>query len=181
MKETRSMKCAVIAAAVLLIASAAARADGLTAGDYKYLQSVHGLTQQSAVIAELTPNEQQALHSAVDDLKTYPEGRDRQVRRYLALVYPRECKRWAEQHPGEACSPAADPAAQPGKAISDRICASCHLFGTETAASFRKMAAAKTWDPHKVQHALRHSPSMVPVKLTDEQLQALAAYINSLK
>ena len=54
------MKLAAIVAAVLLIASGVAKADGLTADDYKYLQSAHGLTQQSAVIAELTPNEQQA-------------------------------------------------------------------------------------------------------------------------
>jgi hypothetical protein len=175
------MKIATIIAGALLGLANAALAQGLTADDFKYLQATHGLTQQSAVIAELTPNEQNALHSAIDDLKTYPEGRDRQVRRYLALVYPRECKRWKEKHSGEECSPAADPAAQPGKAISDRICASCHLFGTESAASFRKMAGAKTWDPHKVQHALRHSPSMVPIKLTEQQLEALAAYINSLK
>src|SRR6185312_11601280 len=164
------MKLALAAAILLggiVATQAQAQAQGLTAADLDYLRTTHDLTAQSPVIAELTANEQQALHSAIDDLKTYPEGRDRQVRRYLALVYPRECKRWAEQHPGEACSPAADPAAQPGKAISDRICASCHLFGTETAASFRKMAAAKTWDPHKVQHALRHSPTMVPIKLTD--------------
>lgn len=96
------MKLAAIAVALLLIAPGVAKADALTADDYKYLQSVHGLTQQSAVVAELTPNEQQALHSAIDDLKTYPEGRDRQVRRYLALVYSRECKRWVEKHQGEA-------------------------------------------------------------------------------
>jgi hypothetical protein len=172
----------VIAAAAIVVAgSGAALADGLTPDDYKYLQATHGLTQQSAAIAELTPNEQNALHSAIDDLKTYPEGRDRQVRRYLALVYPRECKRWAEKHPGEACSPAADPSAQPGKEISDRICATCHLFGTDSAASFHKMAGAKTWDPHKVEHALHHSPGMVPIRLTQQQLEALTAYINSLK
>ena len=177
----RAMLRLITAAMLLVAASVAARADGLTADDYKYLQATHGLTAQSAVIAELTANEQNALHSAIDDLKTYPEGRDRQVRRYLALVYPRECSRWAEKHPGQACSPAADPAVQPGKEISDRLCALCHLFGTATAASFHKMAGAKTWDPHKVEHALHHSPGMVPIRLTPEQLDALAAYINSLK
>ena len=173
-----------IAAAILLAvltAAGPAVAQGLTPDDYKYLQATQGLTAQSPVIAELTPNEQNALHSAIDDLKTYPEGRDRQVRRYLALVYPRECKRWAEQHQGETCSPAADPAVQPGKQLSDRICASCHLFGTESAPAFHKMASAKNWDAHKVQHALRHSPNMVPIRLNDQQLEALAAYINSLK
>ena len=174
------MKLAV-AAAILLCGLSPALAQGLTASDIDYLQKTHGLTGQSSIIAELSPNEQNALHSAIDDLKTYPEGRDRQVRRYLALVYPRECKRWAEKHPGQECSPAADPAAQPGKEISDRICASCHLFGTDSAASFRKLANAKTWDPHKVEHALHHSPGMVPIKLTPKQLEALATYINSLK
>src|SRR5262249_29651664 len=157
-------------------------AQGLTASDFDYLKRVHGLGAQSAVIAELTPNEQQALHSAIDDLKTYPEGQDRQVRRYLTLVYPRECKRWVETHPGGApCSPAADPAIQPGKAISDRICAECHLFGTTTAPSYRQMAAKRDWNAHKVEHALRHSPTMVPLKLTPEMLDQLAAYINSFK
>jgi hypothetical protein len=175
-----SMKFA-FAVAALMLAAGPAVADGLTAEDYKYLLDTNGLTPQSAVIAELTPNEQNALHSAIFDLKSYPEGQDRQVRRYLSLAYGRECKRWAEKHPGENCSPAADPSIQPGKAISDRICADCHLFGTQSAASFRKMASAKTWDPHKVEHALHHSANMVPIVLTPEQLDALVAYINSFK
>jgi len=171
----------VLAFAVLLIGSYPGFAQGLTAADYQYLQSAHGLTAQSAVIAELTPNEQAALHSAIDDLKTYPEGRDRQVRRYLSLVYGRECERWAASHPGQTCSPAPDPSVQPGKAISDRICAECHLFGTESAPSYRRMANQRDWDAHRVEHALHHSPGMVPIRLTQEQLDALAAYINSLK
>jgi hypothetical protein len=175
------MRVAFWVAAALLFAAGAAFADGLTAEDYKYLQATLGLTQQSAPIAELTPNEQNALHSAIDDLKTYPEGRDRQVRRYLSLVYPRECKRWAEAHPGEKCSPAADPAAQPGKAISDRICADCHLFGMDRSPSYFHMAHERDWNAHKVEHALRHSPDMVPLKLTQEMLDQLAAYINSFK
>ena len=175
------MKFAVAAALGILTVAASAFAQGLTPDDLKYLQATHGLTAQSPVIAELTPNEQQALHSAIDDLKTYPEGRDRQVRRYLALVYPRECTRWADHHPGQNCSPAADPAIQPGKDISDRICASCHLFGTDSAASYRKMATQRDWNAHKVEHALRHSPGMVPLKLTQDMLDQLAAYINSFK
>ena len=175
------MKIAAAVALATLIAASAAFADGLTPEDYKYLQATLGLTPQSAAIAELTPNEQQALHSAIDELKTYPEGRDRQVRRYLALVYPRECKRWAEAHPGETCSPAADPTIQPGKAISDKLCASCHLFGTDSAPSYYRMANKKEWNAHKVEHALRHSPSMVPLKLTQEMLDQLATYINSFK
>jgi len=163
-----------------LIAPGVALADGLTADDYRYLQAQLGLTAQSAVIAELTANEQNALRSAIEDLKSYPEGRDRQVRRYLALVYGRECKRWAQAHPGEPCSPAADPAIQPGKAISDKICASCHLFGTD-GRSYREMAAAHDWNPHKVEHALHHTPDMVPLRLTPEMLDQLAAYINSFK
>jgi len=170
----------VLAFAVLLLGSGVARADSLTDADFAYLETLLGLTPQSAVIAELTANEQQALHSAIDDLKAYPDSRDRQVRRYLALVYPRECKRWAEAHPDQKCSPAADPAAQPGKEISDRICTSCHLFGTD-GQSFWAMAHERDWDPHKVEHALRHTPGMVPLKLTPEMLDKLAAYINSFK
>jgi hypothetical protein len=174
------MKLAFAVMAMLTVAGAAF-AQGLTPEDYKYLQATHGLTAQSPAIAELTPNEQQSLHSAIDDLKTYPEGRDRQVRRYLALVYGRECKRWGEAHPGQNCSPAADPAAQPGKEISDRLCAQCHLFGTDSAPSYRKMASERDWNAHKVEHALRHSPGMVPLKLTQDMLDKLAAYINSFK
>jgi mono/diheme cytochrome c family protein len=171
--------CAI---AAMLCAVTAAAAQGLTASDLAYLQRAQGLTAQSPVIAELTPNEQTALHSAIDDLKSYPEGQDRQVRRYLALVYPRECKRWREAHPGGApCSPAADPAIQPGKAISDRICAGCHLFGTSTASSYRQMAGRRDWNAHKVEHALHHNAAMVPIKLTPEMLDQLATYINSFK
>lgn len=175
------MKIAVAVALATLIAASSAFADGLTPDDYKYLQTTLGLTAQSAPIAELTPNEQQALHSAIDELKTYPEGRDRQVRRYLTLVYPRECKRWAEAHPDQNCSPAADLAIQPGKAISDKLCASCHLFGTDSAPPYYRMANEKEWNAHKVEHALRHSPSMVPLKLTQEMLDQLAIYVNSFK
>jgi Cytochrome C oxidase, cbb3-type, subunit III len=175
------MKISFATALALLLGSATAFADGLTADDYQYLQTNLGLTAKSAVIVELTPNEQNALHSAIFDLRSYPEGQDRQVRSYLSLAYGRECKRWAEKNPGQNCSPAADPAIQPGKAISDRVCADCHLFGTQSAASFRKMANQKTWDPHKVEHALHHNPGMVPIRLTAAQLDALAAYINAFK
>src|SRR5271169_814590 len=94
----------------LVLAPGGSVAEDLTAQDFQYLQSVYGLFSGSAVIAELSANEQRALHSAIDELKTYPEGRDRQVRRYLSLVYGRECRRWAIGHSGQNCSPAADPA-----------------------------------------------------------------------
>ena len=175
------MKPAVVVALAALFAAGAAGAQGLTQGDYQYLKAMQGLTAQSAAIAELTPNEAQSLHSAIDELNTYPEGRDRQVRRYLALVYGRECKRWAAAHPGQNCSPAADPASEPVKEISDKICASCHLFGTDNAPSYYTMAHERDWNSHKVEHALRHSPSMVPLKLTQEMLDQLASYINSFK
>jgi Cytochrome C oxidase, cbb3-type, subunit III len=170
----------LLAAAAVLGFSSVALADGLTEDDYKYLGTLLGLNAQSAVLVELTPNEQNALHSAINDLSRYPESRDRQVQRYLALVYPRECKRWAEAHPGQNCSPAADPAAESGKESSDRICASCHLFGG-VGRSYREMARDKDWDAHKLEHALRHTPGMVPIKLTQQQLDALVAYINSFK
>jgi hypothetical protein len=170
----------VVVALAALLGSGAAFAQGLTDDDYKYLQSTLGLTAQSAAIAELTANEQQALHSAIDDIKLYPESRDRQVRRYLALVYGRECKRWTEAHPGQNCSPAADPAIEPGKEISDKICATCHLFGSD-GRPFHDMAAQHDWDAHKVEHALHHTPAMVPLRLTPDMLDKLAAYINSFK
>lgn len=43
------------------------------------------------------------------------------------------------------------------------------------------MAGRKDWNAHKVEHALRHSPAMVPIKLSPESLDQLAAYINSFK
>jgi hypothetical protein len=174
------MRFAVAVAVAAFAWSGAALADGLTPDDYKYLGTMLGLTEQSTSLTELTPNEQQALHSAINDLKLYPESRDRQVKRYLSLAYGRECKRWAAANPGQKCSPAADPAVEPGKEISDRICATCHLFGSD-GRSFHDMASEKTWDPHKVEHALRHTPAMVPIRLTPDQLDALTAYINSFK
>jgi hypothetical protein len=173
---------AMVAATGPAWAQGQASTQGLTPEDFKYLQATHGLTAQSPVIADLTPNERDALHSAIFDLRTYPEGRDRQVRRYLTLVYGRECKRWVEANPGGApCRPATDPAIQPGKAISDRICAECHLFGSDRSPSYFQMASEKDWNAHKVEHALRHSTTMVPIKLTPEMLDQLAAYINSFK
>ena len=83
-------------------------------------------------------------------------------------------------HPGQQCSPAADPAVAPGKAAHDRICASCHLFGT-TAPSYHQMASERDWNAHKVAHAAAPQPDMVPLKLTPEMLDALAAYINSFQ
>jgi mono/diheme cytochrome c family protein len=174
------MKISFAVALATLAVAGAAFADGLTPGDDEYLQKLLGLTPQSAVLTELTPNEQQSLHSAIDDLKTYPDGQARQVKRYLALAYTRECKRWAAGHPGQNCSPASDPAVQPGKLISDKICASCHLFGTD-GGSFHEMANEKDWNPHRVEHALHHTAGMVPIKLTQEQLNALTAYVNSFK
>ena len=174
------MKIALAVALAMLTLARAACADALTQDDLQYLQKLLGLTPQSAVLTELTPNEQQSLHSAIDELKTYPEGQARQVKRYLALVYPRECKRWAIGHPGQNCSPASDSAVEPGKEISDKLCASCHLFGTD-GQSFHEMANAKDWNPHKVEHALHHTQGMVPLKLTQEMLGQLATYINSFK
>ena len=55
------------------------------------------------------------------------------------------------------------------------------MFGSATAPSFFKMAGARDWNAHKVEHALRHSPDMVPLKLTPDMLEQLAAYINSFK
>lgn len=171
----------ILAAALLLAAPVAAAAEGLTPADLAYLKKEFGLDTSSAVIAQLTPNQQNALHSAVDDLKNFPDSRDRQVRSYLWLVYQRQCKHWAEAHPGEDCSPAPTPEARPGKTISDHICANCHLFGTGSAASFHKLAQQRVYNAHKVSHALKHSEKMVPIVLTPEQLEQLAVYINSLK
>jgi hypothetical protein len=172
---------AAAAAALLLAAGGAISAQSLTEEDFQYLKAKYGIVPTSAVITELTPNEVAALHSAIDDLKTYPAGRDRSVQSYLTLVYGRECKRWVREDPSLPCSPPPDPAATPGKAISDQYCASCHLFGTETAASFHQMAAARDWNAHKVEHALHHNPGMVSTNLSPEALDQLAIYINSLK
>lgn len=166
------------ATAALLLAAGGST---LTGEDFQYLQAKYGIGPKSAVITELTPNEVASLHSAIDDLKTYPAGRDRSVQSYLTLVYARECKRWNREDPSLPCSPPPDPAATPGKALSDEFCASCHLFGTETTASFHQMASARDWNAHKVEHALHHNPGMVPTTLSPAALDQLAIYINSLK
>ena len=168
-------------AGMALLGSGMASAQTLTAEDLQYLQAKYGIGRDNAVVTELTPNEVGALHSAIDDLKSYPAGRDRAVQSYLSLSYERECKRWAREHPGQPCSPAPDPAAAPGKQLSDQYCAACHLFGTPTAPSYHQMAAERDWNAHKVSHALKHNSEMVPLKLSPEAVDQLAAYINSLK
>lgn len=177
----RVIAAALIALAVSMWGSGTTSAQSLSAEDLQYLQARYGMTKDSAVLTELTPNEVQSLHSAIDDLKSYPAGRDRSVQSYLALAYGRECKRWAREHQDQPCSPPPDPAVAPGKAISDKHCATCHLFGTPTATSFHQMAGTKVWDAHKVEHALKHNPAMVPIKLSPQAIEQLAAYINSLK
>jgi hypothetical protein len=151
-----------VSAFAAVTAAGAAGAEGLTPQDTAHLRGTHGLTAQSAIIAELTPNERNALHSATDEPKSIPDSRGRQVRRYLSLVYGRACERWAEGHPGQQCSPAPEANAQPGKKIADRICAECHLFGTATGhrsirwpasasgtrtRSSTRCATARTWCP----------------------------------
>jgi hypothetical protein len=175
----RRLSAALVAS--LLCFSAAAAAQSLTPEDFQYLQGKFGVGPQSAVITQLTANETQALHSAIDDLKTYPAGQEREVQSYLSLVYARECKRWERVHPGQPCSPPSDPALAPAKALSDRYCAECHQFGTETAPSFHRMADKHTWNAHRVRHALLHNPKMVPILLSDHDLGQLANYIDSLK
>lgn len=167
--------------APLLCISAAAAAQSLTPNDFQYLKSKFGVGPQSTVIAQLTANEARALHSAIDDLKTYPAGQYREAQSYLSLVYRRQCKRWERAHPGQPCSPPADPALAPAKGLSDRYCAECHQFGTETAPSFFQMANKREWDAHKVRHALVHNPQMVPIQLNQQELNQLASYINSQK
>jgi hypothetical protein len=166
------------ATAALLLA---AGGSSLTTEDFQYLKGKYGIVPSSGVITELTPNEAAALHSAIDDLKGYPAGRDRSVQSYLSLVYGRECKRWVREDPSLPCSPPPDPAAAPGKAVSDQFCASCHLFGSETAKSFHDMADARDWNAHKVEHALHHNRGMVATTLSPAALDQLAIYINSLK
>jgi hypothetical protein len=172
---------AAATAALLLAAGGLMAAQGLTQEDFQYLKAKYGIVPSSNVITELTANEAAALHSAIDDLKSYPAGRDRSVQSYLNLVYGRECKRWNREDPSLPCSPPADAAATPGKAVSDQFCASCHLFGTETAKSFHEMASSRDWNAHKVEHALHHNPGMVSTNLSPAALDQLATYINSLK
>jgi mono/diheme cytochrome c family protein len=169
------------AAAAMSAVLLAAGGSSLTQEDFQYLKAKFGIAPNSGVITELTSNEATSLHSAIDDLKSYPAGQDRAVQSYLTLVYARECKRWNREDPSLPCSPPPDPAAAPGKAISDQFCASCHLFGSETAKSFHEMASGRDWNAHKVEHALHHNPGMVPTMLTPEDINELATYINSLK
>ena len=61
-----------------------------------------------------------------------------------------------------------------------RFARECHLFGG-VGRSYHDLAGAKDWDQHKLEHALRHTPGMVAIKLQPDQLDALVAYINSFK
>lgn len=70
-----------------------------------------------------------------------------------------------------------------GKNLSEKLCSSCHAVtsqGTDAAPSFSSIAAKDGADQvHAV--LLKPHGKMPPVDLTNEQIDAIAAYIGSLK
>jgi hypothetical protein len=170
-----------LVAAFLIATTSLAMAAEPTEGDYRQLREDYGLARDGDVLGGLTPAERAALHEALRPVGRDRADRDDAVRRVLYEAYARECDAWAERHPGEACQPAADPAARPGKAIADRDCNQCHRFGSGMAPSFFQLAKRRVWSADALGLALRHSHDMVPVALPDDARETLAAYIGSLR
>jgi cytochrome c5 len=170
-------------AALVLCASAtlaSAVAAGLSADDDRYLRSTYGLGPESDVLTRMTPAERSRLHDLISSLKTVPAHRDAAVRKSLYDAYARECAAWAQDH-AQPCPPAKDAAAEPGKEIADRICNTCHLFGSGLAPSFFRLAGRQHWDASAVAGALQHSHDMVPINLPATERGQLAIYMNSFR
>lgn len=167
---------------VLILASTSlALAAELMPDDYRYLQSEYGLTRDSDILTRMTPGERTSLHHLIDGLRNDRDRRQDAVSRRLYDAYTRECGTWALEHSGEDCPPAKDKAVEPGKQIADRFCNLCHLFGGGMAPSFFALAKQREWGAENVASALEHSHVMVPITLSHEERDRLAAYMNSFR
>lgn len=178
---SRGRNALKLAVFILLASTGLVLAAEPTKDDYRLLQSDYGLARDSDVLAGLNQNERTRLHDLLHGLKRDKAGRDDAVRGLLYEAYARECDAWAQRHPGEACRPASDPAARPGKEIADRLCNECHLFGSGMAPSFFQVAKRRPWDADALAQALQHSHDMVPVTLPADERDKLAAYIKSFR
>jgi cytochrome c5 len=176
----RSLAAVLVALAFPLGAAFGA---SLTDDDSRYLDATFGLTVRTEIVAAMKPDDQSKLHDVVNDAfaKDYPGIRYNRVADFLFRVYTQQCRDWAESHPGDACAPPAAAAAAPGKAIADRQCSSCHLFGTSTAPSFHDMANAKNVTEAWLTEALSQGHRMSPMTLAPDQVRALIAYIETLR
>jgi mono/diheme cytochrome c family protein len=187
MKYAGLLMTLVVATALFTASPALAE---LTGADQRYLQAEYGIGRHDEPLSSLTAAQQKQLHALINDpkLKDVPAVRhDRVAALYDAHM--RQCRNSAASHPGLVCPPAANAAIEPGKEVADRQCNFCHLFGAGQAPPFRKLARRQSWagntraEAQRQGHenARRNGRQMSPVALTGEQLDELAAYIDSLK
>lgn len=177
----RRLKTLPVLLLLFCASTALAMAAALTRDDDRYLQATYGIKPGNEVVADMTPAERAQLHDLIHGLRRDPTRREIAVQHFLFDAYRRECDAWARDHQGEECRPAQDAAAAPGKEIADRICNLCHLFGSGMAPSFFRLAQRQEWDAAAIAAALAHSHDMVPISLPQEERDALARYINSLR
>jgi hypothetical protein len=185
-REARQDLLRVVAGALATLAvaiPAALAGAGLSDRDLGYLRETFGVTPKTGIVENMTPIERDKLHNLIVDAvtKDYPGTRDALVHGFLITTYERQCRDWVKDNRTPACPPATDPSVQPGKDIADRQCNSCHLFGTEDAPPFGKMAAGAALSANRVQAVLESGHRMSPMRLTQAQVDQVIAYIGSLK
>ncbi len=149
-----------------------------------HLEREFGLCPANPVRSLMTPRESADLHEIFVDpwSKTYPPTRDMRLSSALMAIYSRQCGDAARQDPAMTCPPPADSALRPGKAISDRQCSACHLFGTGEAPAFHRLAGKMTVTPDYLEGVLEGAQHrMSPLHLSAAQRQDLAAYINGAR
>lgn len=178
-----SVARAVLAAMLVLAATAAASAAGLVDSDYRYLQAGFGVHKDSFTLRNITAEDAARLHQLITDpvFKDYPKSRERSVGDYLFNVELRTCQSWQLAHAGATCPEVTDARLQPGWEIAERNCIACHLTGTTAAPSFFRLAQAGAVDDKRLGTALAGGHQMSPITLSAEQLRDLALYINSLR
>ena len=166
----------------LLLAPSAALGAGLTAADYRYLETEFALRADGQLLRDATLAEQANLASLINDpvWQAQPAATKANVADYLFAIHMQQCQAWWLAHPAEECPPAADPAARLGQAIADARCNACHLFGTPTAPAFFRLAVQGGWTAARLDSALKQGHFMSPISLKPEQVNQLVVYINSL-
>jgi hypothetical protein len=101
MRNEHSNCALAFAAAVglLLAATSAAVAWGLSDEDYDYLRRAQSLERYDAPVLDLSPKERSRLHSLINDPQPDVAVRDKSVKDALALFL--EHQLWEKAHPGE--------------------------------------------------------------------------------
>jgi cytochrome c5 len=176
----RPVMIAVIVA--LSVFAGSAMATDLTARDFTYLKAHWGLGRDSPVARAMSPAQRARLHDLINDpgFKGYPLTIEHNVADYLFQI--ETCFDWVASHSAaEPCPVAAALPRSPGRTVADQYCNACHLTGTANAPSFFQLAKEGGWTEQRLAAAIAHGHRMSPISLSPAELQALAAYIVSLR